>query len=158
HCIELTKAINKVFENDNAEKPYYAEAVISENNELNETLKAWFKKPYQKPYVAVSVDILSTGVDIPCVRYVAFAALTNSVGKYIQMIGRGTRLDPKTGKFSFQVLDFVGLCKRMEDNGKGTAKKNTKVVKNGEPKHSTGGSINPKGKYFIIDNPDPANL
>jgi len=158
HCIELAKAINKVFQNDNSEKPYYAEAVISENNELNETLKAWFKKPYQKPYIAVSVDILSTGVDIPCVRYIALAALTKSVGKYIQMIGRGTRLDPKTGKFSFQILDFVGLCKHMEDNGKGTLKENKKVVKPGEQKPKTGGVVNPKGEYFLIDNPDPAHM
>lgn len=158
HCIELAKAINKVFSNDNAEKPYYAEAVISENNELNETLKAWFKKPYQKPYVAVSVDILSTGVDIPCVRYIAFAALTKSVGKYIQMIGRGTRLDPKTGKFSFQILDFVGLCNRMEDNGKGSLKENKKIVKTGKKKHKSGGTPGPKGDYFLIDNPDPANM
>lgn len=158
HCIELAKAINKVFQNDNSEKPYYAEAVISENNELNDTLKAWFKKPYQKPYVTVSVDILSTGVDIPCVRYIALASLTKSVGKYIQMIGRGTRLDPKTGKFSFQVLDFVGLCKRMEDNGKGTLKKNEKVVKTGEQKLKIGGVENPKGEYFLIDNPDPAHM
>ncbi|MFZ4548734.1 MAG: DEAD/DEAH box helicase family protein [Bacteroidales bacterium] len=158
HCIELAKAINKVFQNDNSEKPYYAEAVISENNELNETLKAWFKKPYQKPYVTVSVDILSTGVDIPCVRYIALAALTKSVGKYIQMIGRGTRLDPKTGKFSFQILDFVGLCKRMEDNGKGTLKENKKVVKPGEKKPQIGGVVNPKGEYFLIDNPDPAHM
>ncbi len=158
HCIELAKAINKVFQNDNSEKPYYAEAVISENNELNETLKAWFKKPYQKPYVTVSVDILSTGVDIPCVRYIALAALTKSVGKYIQMIGRGTRLDPKTGKFSFQILDFVGLCKRMEDNGKGTLKENKKVVKPGGKKPQTGGVVNPKGEYFLIDNPDPAHM
>lgn len=158
HCIELAKAINKVFQNDNSEKPYYAEAVISENNELNETLKAWFKKPYQKPYVTVSVDILSTGVDIPCVRYIALAALTKSVGKYIQMIGRGTRLDPKTGKFSFQILDFVGLCKRMEDNGKGTLKENKKVVKPGDKKTQTCGVVNPKGEYFLIDNPDPAHM
>jgi len=158
HCIELAKAINKVFQNDNSEKPYYAEAVISENNELNETLKAWFKKPYQKPYVTVSVDILSTGVDIPCVRYIALAVLTKSVGKYIQMIGRGTRLDPKTGKFSFQILDFVGLCKRMEDNGKGTLKENKKVVKPGGKKPQTGGVVNPKGEYFLIDNPDPAHM
>jgi type I restriction enzyme R subunit len=158
HCIELAKAINNVFQNDNSEKPYYAEAVISENNELNETLKAWFKKPYQKPYVTVSVDILSTGVDIPCVRYIALAALTKSVGKYIQMIGRGTRLDPKTGKFSFQILDFVGLCKRMEDNGKGTLKENKKVVTPGEQKSKTGGVINPNGEYFLIDNPDPEHM
>ena len=158
HCIELAKAVNKVFQNDNAEKPYYAEAVISENNELNETLKAWFKKPYQKPYVAISVDILSTGVDIPCVRHIALAALTKSVGKYIQMIGRGTRLDPKTGKFSFQILDFVGLCKRMEDNGKGTLKENKKVVTPGELKPKTIGIASPKGDYFLIDNLDPANM
>ena len=158
HCIELAKAINTVFQKDNSEKPYYAEAVISENNELNETLKAWFKKPYQKPYVAVSVDILSTGVDIPCVRYIALAALTKSVGKYIQMIGRGTRLDPKTGKFSFQILDFVGLCKRMEDNGKGTLKENKKIVRPGGKKSKTGGVASPKGEYFLIDNPDPANM
>ena len=158
HCIELAKAINKVFLNDNSEKPFYAEAVISENNELNETLKAWFKKPYQKPYIAVSVDILSTGVDIPCVRYIAFAVLTKSVGKYIQMIGRGTRLDPKTGKFSFQILDFVGLCRRMEDNGKGTLKENKKIIKSGEAKRNTSSTVMPKGDYFLIDNPDPANM
>ena len=157
HCIELAKAVNKVFEKDLSEKPYYAEAVISENNELNETLKAWFKKPYQKPYVVTSVDILSTGVDIPCVRYVAFAALTKSVGKYIQMVGRGTRLDPKTGKFSFTVLDFVGLCKRMGDNGKGTLKENIQIVKPGVPKPKQPGAT-PKGEYFLIDNPDPAHL
>jgi hypothetical protein len=157
HCIELAKAVNKVFEKDLSEKPYYAEAVISENNELNETLKAWFKKPYQKPYVVTSVDILSTGVDIPCVRYIAFAALTKSVGKYIQMIGRGTRLDPKTGKFSFTVLDFVGLCKRMMDNGKGTLKENVQIVKPGNPKPKQPGTT-PKGEYFLIDNPDPAHL
>ena len=99
---------------------------------------------------------MSTGVDIPCARYIGFAALTRSVGKYIQMLGRGTRLDPRTGKFSFQVLDFVGLCKRMDDNGKGTIKKNKKIVtgKGGGGKPSPG----PKGDYFIVDNPDPENL
>ena len=158
HCIELAKAVNKVFEKDLSEKPYYAEAVISENNELNETLKAWFKKPYQKPFIVTSIDILSTGVDIPCVRYIAFAGLTKSVGKYIQMVGRGTRLDPKTGKFSFQILDFVGLCKRMEDNGKGTLKENKKVVKPGDSKSKGLERSKLKGDYFLIDNPDPAHL
>jgi superfamily II DNA or RNA helicase len=158
HCIELAKAVNKVFENDYSEKPYYAETIISENNELNETLKAWFEKPYQKPYVAVSVDIMSTGVDIPCIRFVSFAALTKSVGRYIQMLGRGTRLDPKTGKFSFTVLDFVGLCRRMDDNGRGTLKKNEKVVKPAGVKKPNSGTTAPVGEYFLIDNPDPAHL
>jgi type I site-specific restriction endonuclease len=106
--------------NDKGESPRYAEAIISENDEINETLKEWFERPYSNPRVVVSVDIMSTGVDIPCLRYIAFGALTKSVGKYLQMLGRGTRLDPKTGKFSFTILDFVKLCGRMKDNGRGT--------------------------------------
>jgi len=126
---------------------------------LNKTFKTWFKRPYRNPHIAVSVDIMATGVDIPCVRYIAFAALTQSVGKYIQMLGRGTRLDPKTGKFSFKVLDFVGLCKRMDDNGKGSPKPNVKMVE-GEGKGAAagiGGDGTGNG-WFIIDNPDPAKL
>ena len=157
HCIELAKAVNQVFERDFSDKPYYAEAIISENSELNETLKAWFEKPYKKPYVAVSVDIMTTGVDVPCVRYISFAALTKSVGKYVQMLGRGTRLDPKTGKNSFTILDFVGLCRRMEDNGYGTLKENKKIISGGK-----GRTVIEKppirGDYFLIDNPDPAHL
>jgi type I restriction enzyme R subunit len=84
--------------------------------------------------------------------------LTKSVGKYVQMVGRGTRLDPKTGKFSFTVLDFVGLCRRMEDNGKGTLKENKKIVKPGDQKPKVPGTPQPKGEYFLIDNPDPAHL
>ena len=100
---------------------------------------------------------MSTGVDIPCVRYISFANLTKSVGKYIQMLGRGTRLDPKTGKFSFKVLDFVGLCQKMEDNGKGTAKENKKVV---VQIHAGGGGSGggEETSPGIIDNPDPAHL
>lgn len=158
HCIELAKAINKIFDTDYEGGTRYCESVISINDALNETQKAWFKKPYQKPYIVTSVDILSTGVDIPCVRYIAFAALTKSAGKYIQMIGRGTRLDPKTGKFSFTVLDFVGLCNRMEDNGKGTLKENKKIVTPKGNRPTISGRPSPKGDYFLIDNSDPAHL
>jgi len=154
HCIMLAKSINFVF-HGNDENPRYCEPIISENSELNDTLKSWFKKPYRNPYIVTSVDIMSTGVDIPCVRYIAFAALTKSVGKYIQMLGRGTRLDPKTGKVSFTIIDFVQLCKRMSDNGKGSPKPNEQHV---GPKTGGGGGKNPNGGYFIIDNPDPAKL
>ncbi len=104
------------------------------------------------------LDIMSTGVDIPCLRYIAFGALTKSVGKYLQMLGRGTRLDPKTGKFSFKILDFVGMCKKMNDNGKGTAKPNEKVVKPGAGGNGGGGGGGGITVDGILDNPDPASL
>lgn len=154
HCLMLVKAINAAF-NDSSQSPRYAEAIISENDDINESLKEWFDRPYSNPRVVVSVDIMSTGVDIPCLRYIAFGALTKSVGKYLQMLGRGTRLDPKTGKFSFKVLDFVGICKKMGDNGKGTIKPNEKVVKPGEGGGGGGGGGSKVDG--ILDNPDPAS-
>ena len=155
HALMLVKELNTAF-NDKGESPRYAEAIISENDEINETLKEWFERPYSNPRVVVSVDIMSTGVDIPCLRYVAFGALTKSVGKYLQMLGRGTRLDPKTGKFSFTILDFVKLCERMMDNGKGTPKKNIKVVTGDGTSGGGGGG----GDIIdgVLDNPDPAHL
>ncbi|MCF8053825.1 MAG: DEAD/DEAH box helicase family protein [Deltaproteobacteria bacterium] len=161
HAVQLVKAINQMFKTSEDElSPRYAEAIISENDELNATFKKWFKDQNHKPFVAVSVDIMSTGVDIPCVRYIAFANLTKSVGKYIQMLGRGTRLDPKTGKFSFKVLDFVGLCQKMEDNGKGTAKENKKIISmaGGTTSQGAGSGTHGTGHAGIIDNPDPAHL
>jgi type I restriction enzyme R subunit len=156
HALMLVKEINAAF-NDKGESPRYSEAIISENEDVNEALKEWFERPYSNPRVVVSVDIMSTGVDIPCLRYIVFGALTKSVGKYLQMIGRGTRLDPKTGKFSFTILDFVKQCDRMKDNGKGTPKKNIKVVSGGGDGggHGGGGGIVVEG---ILDNPDPAHL
>lgn len=155
HCLMLVKAINAAF-NDSGDSPRYAEAVISDNDDINESLKDWFERPYSNPRIVVSVDIMSTGVDIPCLRYLAFGALTKSVAKYLQMLGRGTRLDPKTGKFSFKILDFVGLCARMGDNGKGTPRPNEKVVTGG----ATGGGGGGGGARVdgILDNPDPASL
>jgi len=161
HCLELVKAVNEVFKtSDDKLSPRYAEAIISDNDALNATFKKWFKDPYHKPFVAVSVDIMSTGVDIPCVRYISFANLTKSVGKYIQMLGRGTRYDPKTGKFSFKVLDFVGLCEKMEDTGKGTLKENKKVVTKpgGTTRQGTGEGEHGAGHTGLIDNPDPVNM
>ena len=159
HCQMLASALNKIFDDGNT-GTRYAEPIISMNNDMNHVLKTWFKKPNKKPYIVISVDIMSTGVDVPCVRYIVFSALTKSVGKYIQMLGRGTRLDPKTGKFSFKILDFVGLCKRMEDNGKGTLKENKKVVvmPGGTTSQGEGSGKHWGGKIGIIDNPDPANL
>jgi len=161
HCQMLASALNEIFDDkDNNSGTRYAEPIISMNNDMNHVLKTWFKKPNKKPYIAISVDIMSTGVDVPCVRYIAFSALTKSVGKYIQMLGRGTRLDPKTGKFSFKVLDFVGLCKRMEDNGRGTLKENKKIIvmAGGTTSQGAGSGKHWGGKIGIIDNPDPANL
>ncbi len=160
HCLMIADALNKVFDDNRQESPHYAEAVISENEDLNYALKEWFDKPYQNPHIVTSVNIMSTGVDIPCVRYIGFCALTKSVSKYTQMVGRGTRLDPKTGKFSFKLLDFVGLCKRMQDNGHGTPRENVTTTPPSQVREGGSGGGGNGGIHVdgILDNPDPAHM
>lgn len=53
-----------------------------------------------------NVDVLTTGFDAPAVDLLAVLRPTKSAGLWLQIIGRGTRLSPSTGKENCLVLDF----------------------------------------------------
>jgi type I site-specific restriction endonuclease len=74
------------------------------------------------------------------------------------MLGRGTRIDKKTGKFSFKVLDFTGLCQIMDDNGKGTEKENQQIVGDEQKKGNTSDTQKGITNAALIFNEDPANM
>ncbi|MCL5108733.1 MAG: hypothetical protein M1401_07695, partial [Chloroflexi bacterium] len=57
--------------------------------------------------VATTVELLTTGVDVPSVRNIVFFKYVRSPIAFYQMIGRGTRLDPATGKLMFRVYDYT---------------------------------------------------
>ena len=61
----MSKAINKLFDDGSDNGLKYSHTVISNSSESNEFIKNQFKKPFQKPYIVTSVDIMSTGVDVP---------------------------------------------------------------------------------------------
>ena len=58
-------------------------------------------------FVACTVDLLTTGVDVPNVRNIVFFRYVQSPIAFHQMIGRGTRLDPESGKLMFRVYDYT---------------------------------------------------
>ncbi|MDI9571421.1 MAG: DEAD/DEAH box helicase family protein [Pseudomonadota bacterium] len=58
-------------------------------------------------FVATTVDLLSTGVDVPCVRNIVFFKYLKSPISFYQMVGRGTRIDAPTGKLMFRVYDYT---------------------------------------------------
>ena len=58
-------------------------------------------------FVATTVDLLTTGVDVPVVRNIVFFKYVRSPIAFYQMVGRGTRLDPATGKLMFRVYDYT---------------------------------------------------
>ncbi len=58
-------------------------------------------------FIATTVDLLTTGVDVPGIRNVVFFKYVRSPIAFYQMLGRGTRLDPPTGKLMFRVYDYT---------------------------------------------------
>jgi type I restriction enzyme R subunit len=58
-------------------------------------------------FLACTVELLSTGVDVPCVCNLVFIQYIRSPIVFYQMLGRGTRLDPDTGKLMFRVYDYT---------------------------------------------------
>lgn len=72
-----------------------------------------FSSPEKAPHIAISVDMLDTGIDVPEVVNLVFFKMVRSKSKFWQMIGRGTRLcpdlfGPGQDKKDFLVFDFCG--------------------------------------------------
>jgi type I restriction enzyme R subunit len=62
-------------------------------------------------FVATTVDLLTTGVDVPNVRNIVFFKYVNSPISFYQMVGRGTRLDVPTNKLMFRVYDYTNATR-----------------------------------------------
>jgi type I restriction enzyme R subunit len=72
-----------------------------------------FKVRDKEPHIAVSVDMMDTGIDVPEVVNLVFFKRVRSKAKFWQMIGRGTRLckdlfGPGQDKTHFVIFDYLG--------------------------------------------------
>jgi type I restriction enzyme R subunit len=67
------------------------------------------------PNVAVTVDLLTTGVDVPEICNIVFLRRVNSRILFDQMLGRATRLCDEIGKEAFRVFDAVRLFEALEN-------------------------------------------
>lgn len=72
-----------------------------------------FSDPKKLPQIAVSVDMLDTGIDVPEIVNLVFFKKIRSKIKFWQMVGRGTRLCPNVfgegnDKINFQLVDWCG--------------------------------------------------
>jgi len=118
----------KIYEVFNKEYPHLPGFAKVIDNKINyaQSLIDEFSDPKKLPQIAISVDMMDTGIDVPeCLNLVFFKKVM-SKAKFWQMIGRGTRLceglcDGKD-KEKFYIFDFCGNFEffRMHD-GKPTA-------------------------------------
>ena len=103
--------IRDVFEKEYPHLPGFA-AVIDNQIKYAQSAIDEFSDPKKLPQIAISVDMLDTGIDVPEVLNLVFFKKVLSKAKFWQMIGRGTRLCPGLidgeDKNRFLIFDFCG--------------------------------------------------
>lgn len=67
------------------------------------------------PKVVVTVDLLTTGIDVPEITTLVFMRRIKSRILFEQMLGRATRLCPSIGKTHFEIYDPVGVYESLQD-------------------------------------------
>ncbi|EHJ01982.1 Type I site-specific deoxyribonuclease [Clostridium sp. DL-VIII] len=108
-CKEFGTHFSKVIDN----KVNYVETLIDDFSDKN-----------KEPQIAISVDMLDTGIDIPEILNLVFFKKVRSKTKFWQMIGRGTRLCPDLlgigqDKKEFLIFDFCNNFDFFRANPKG---------------------------------------
>ena len=108
-----------IAERFNANYPHYKgefARVITFKTEYAQSLIDNFSNKEKAPHLALSVDMLDTGIDVPEVVNLVFFKLVRSKTKFWQMVGRGTRLcpdlfGPGQHKKFFYLFDY---CQNLE--------------------------------------------
>lgn len=117
HAVEIERVFNVNY-------PHFRgqfARVIDNYASYAHTLIDDFSTPGKMPQIAISVDMLDTGIDIPEIVNLVFFKTVRSKTKFLQMIGRGTRLSPDLfgpgkDKELFYIFDY---CQNFEFFGEG---------------------------------------
>ncbi|WP_348524583.1 DEAD/DEAH box helicase family protein [Mesorhizobium sp. LNJC394B00] len=108
-----------------------ARVITYESGPYAQTLIDAFSMKNKTPHIAISVDMLDTGIDVPEVVNLVFFKQVRSKTKFWQMMGRGTRLcpdlfGPGQDKEFFRVFDY---CQNLEFFGSNPELKEASTAK-----------------------------
>lgn len=120
HAEEIVKVFNSLYPQYNGK---FARVIDNQVN-FATTLIETFELPEKLPQIAVSVDMLDTGIDVPEVLNLVFFKPVKSKIKFWQMIGRGTRLCKNLfgeglDKQQFYIFDCCRNFEFFEENERG---------------------------------------
>jgi type I restriction enzyme R subunit len=121
HAVFIAERFNKNYPHFKG----HVARVIDFKTEYAQSLIDDFSDPDKPPHIAISVDMLDTGIDVPEVVNLVFFKIVRSKTKFWQMIGRGTRLRPDLfgpgqHKEHFLVFDFCQNFEFFNENPKTT--------------------------------------
>lgn len=135
HAEFILERFNKLYPKYRGE---FAQRVVCDDS-YAQTVIDDFKQPEKSPHIAVSVDMMDTGIDVPeCVNLVFFKKV-RSKAKFWQMIGRGTRLckglacvDRIDGTYvdkrRFLIFDYCGNFEYFREHKEGYEARETKTL------------------------------
>lgn len=140
HADSVTAAMNNLYaawcksNNKPLAEPYAFKCTAKSGGS---DLLADFRGGLRHHIIASTVDLLTTGVDVPKVKNIVFFKYVRSPISFYQMVGRGTRLDPASEKLMFRVYDYTNATRLFGEAFR------TKITKTGGRSKGDGGDDEP---------------
>jgi type I restriction enzyme R subunit len=114
HAAQVTNELNNHF-GPMLKTGNYAVRVVTDEPSAHEILNVFRDSEKEFPVIATTVDLLSTGVDIPPVKNIVFLAPIDSKVVFHQIIGRGSRIDEYAKKFTFRIIDYTNATRLFDE-------------------------------------------
>jgi type I restriction enzyme R subunit len=89
-----------------AENYKYIMQITGDNDEGKRELDNFINPEEKYPVIATNSELMTTGIDAQTCKVIVLDSNINSMTKFKQIIGRGTRINEEYGKLYFTILDF----------------------------------------------------
>ena len=120
-CVDIEHAerMRQALVNENsdlvAKHPRYIMRITGDNPEGKAQLDNFIDVNEPVPTIVTTSELMTTGVDCKTCKLIVLETDIASMTKFKQIIGRGTRLNPKFGKEYFTIMDFRGATRLFAD-------------------------------------------
>lgn len=106
HAERMRSALQKHNSDLAAANHKYVMQITGDNDEGKRELENFTNPEEKYPVIATTSELMTTGVDAQTCKVIVLDANINSMTKFKQIIGRGTRINEEFGKLYFTILDF----------------------------------------------------
>lgn len=114
HADILVKALQEALTEEYGPQPHdIVDKITGSVDKPLDRIKAFKNDP--RPKYVVTVDLLTTGIDVPAITNLVFVRRVNSRILYEQMIGRATRRCDEIGKDYFRIFDAVDIYANLQE-------------------------------------------